>query len=117
MNETRGLEELHIYRILFYQERTRYELYAHNLVVDEGMVGFVGIEDILFDTSMNNIIDPAEERLKTEFANIHCFYVPYHNVIRIDEVKRRGKTKIVDQARKATGNVVYPSAFNPSENP
>ena len=102
----------HIYRIIFYQENKRYDLYARNLVMNENMMGFVGIEGIIFNHTSGTIIDSAEEKLKAEFGDVTCAYIPYHNVVRIDEVKKAGKNRIVDVETVGQSNVVRPQAFN-----
>ncbi len=40
------------------------------------------------------VVDPAEERLQTEFAGVDRTYIPMHSVIRIDEVEKKGTSKI-----------------------
>jgi hypothetical protein len=39
-------------------------------------------------------VDPTEEKLKTEFANVKRTYIPMHSIIRIDEVDKQGKSRI-----------------------
>ena len=36
------------------------------------------------------VLDPAEERIKSEFAGVKRSFLPLHSVIRIDEVKKQG---------------------------
>ena len=42
------------------------------------------------------IVDPAEEKLKSEFSSIKRSFIPVHSVIRIDEVEKEGVCKILD---------------------
>jgi hypothetical protein len=42
------------------------------------------------------IVDPAEEKLKLEFADVKRSYIPMHNLLRIDEVEKEGSGKIRD---------------------
>ena len=42
------------------------------------------------------VVDPGEERLKTEFTGIRKTHVPLHSIIRIDEVESSGVSKIKD---------------------
>jgi hypothetical protein len=41
------------------------------------------------------VVDPSEEKLKTEFADVSRTYIPLQAVIRIDEVAREGANKII----------------------
>ena len=47
------------------------------------------------------MVDPSEERIKSEFENVKRTYLPMHSIIRIDEVEKQGTSKIT----KAEGNV------------
>ena len=40
------------------------------------------------------VLDPGEERIKSEFAGVKRTYLPLHSVLRIDEVKKQGVSKI-----------------------
>jgi hypothetical protein len=42
------------------------------------------------------IVDPAEEKLKSEFANVARSYIPMQAIIRIDEVEKEGEVKVTD---------------------
>ena len=56
------------------------------------------------------MVDPAEEKLKSEFAGVKNVTIPMHSVIRIDEVEKRGQNKIFDL--DANANVTpFPSGF------
>ena len=84
------------FRILFHNNNQIYELYAHQ-VGQSQMAGFIEIGEIIFGEHSKLLIDPAEERLKNEFGNVKHTYVPHYAVIRIDEVDRSGKNRILDQ--------------------
>ena len=60
------------------------------------MGGFIEIGEIIFGEHSKLLIDPAEEKLKTEFANVKHTYIPHFAVIRIDEVDSCGKNRILD---------------------
>lgn len=87
-----------IYRISFFQQGQVYEVYARH-VSQGGMLGFVEIEEILFGERTQLVVDPSEERLRTEFEGVRRFYVPVHSVLRIDQVERQGTARI----RKGSG--------------
>jgi hypothetical protein len=40
------------------------------------------------------VVDPAEERIKGEFDGVKRTYLPLHSILRIDEVKKQGVSKI-----------------------
>jgi hypothetical protein len=40
------------------------------------------------------VVDPSEERIKTEFAGVQRTYIPVHAVLRVDEVEKQGVSKI-----------------------
>lgn len=82
-----------LYRVSFRNQEQVYELYARE-VSHGSMPGFVEIGKLSFGEKSSLLLDPAEEKLKTEFANVERFYVPVHAVIRIDEVSRAGPARI-----------------------
>ncbi len=83
-----------VYRVSFINQGQIYEVYVRQ-VAQSGMHGFVELEGMIFGEKSALVIDPAEERLKAEFAGVKRSYVPMHAVIRIDEVEREGTAKIV----------------------
>lgn len=82
-----------IYRIIFSQGNNIYEVYANNIYQSD-MYGFVEIEELVFGERSQMIVDPTEERLRTEFAGVSRSFIPMHAVIRIDEVEKEGSGKI-----------------------
>ena len=100
-----------LFRIRFEQDESIYEIYAHSLG-QETIFGFLEVSDIVFGETTSLVVDPAEEKLKAEFEDVQCTYIPLHSVLRIDEVKKQGSAKILDQT-KDTNNVVraFPTAL------
>jgi hypothetical protein len=101
-----------LYRVAFINQQQVYELYAKR-VYQADLFGFVVIEDFVFGENSSIVIDPAEEKLKNEFENIKRSYVPMHEIVRIDQVERRGTAKIIplDRDTPSSGKVakfVYP---------
>ncbi len=84
-----------IFRVLFINQNKVYELYARE-VGQASMLGFIEIGDIIFGERSKLLVDPAEEKLKSEFGDVKNTYVPHHSIIRIDEVEKEGKNKIHD---------------------
>jgi hypothetical protein len=82
-----------LYRIQFNSQGQVYELYARE-VSHGAMLGFLEVGKIVFGERSTVVVDPAEEKLKTEFENVERFYVPVHAVIRVDEVSKQGTARI-----------------------
>jgi hypothetical protein len=94
-----------IYRVSFLQQGQVYEVYARQ-VSQGGLLGFIEVEELLFGERSQIVVDPSEERLKTEFDGVRRFFLPLHSVIRIDQVDRQGTARISDPA--ADGQNVAP---------
>ncbi|MYM64664.1 DUF1820 family protein [Pseudomaricurvus sp. HS19] len=84
-----------IYKVIFYNQSQVYELYARNIYQSE-MYGFIEVEEFLFGERTQVIVDPGEEKLKTEFASVTRSYIPMQAIIRIDEVEKEGAVKVTD---------------------
>ena len=84
-----------IYKVIFLNQNQVYEVYAKH-VYQSDMYGFIEIEAFVFGERSQMIVDPAEERLKNEFAAVSRSYIPMHALIRIDEVEKEGVAKISD---------------------
>ena len=52
-------------------------------------------EELVFGERTTVVVDPAEEKIKAEFNDVKRTYLPMHSVLRIDEVKKQGVSKIV----------------------
>tara|TARA_R110002167_G_scaffold355156_2_gene569408 strand:+ start:1293 stop:1622 length:330 start_codon:yes stop_codon:yes gene_type:complete len=96
-------EEKRLYKIIYHDTENVHEIYA-NIINDSSIFGFVEISEIVFEKN-SKIIDPAEERLKDEFANVKTTYIPQQAIIRIDYVTKKGIAKIIDTESKHDSNV------------
>lgn len=94
-----------IFKISFMGQDTTYELYARSVGESE-LFGFLEIEEFVFGETTSLLVDPSEERLKNEFANVKRTYVPMHSVIRIDEVDKEGISKAFET--KGTNVSAFP---------
>ncbi len=92
-------EKKRVYKITFLNEGKVYEIYAKR-VSQGGLFGFVEVEQLLFGQKSSVVLDPSEEKLRTEFGGVQRTYIPLHSVIRIDEVEKRGASKIHDLTDK-----------------
>ncbi len=105
-------EPKHIYRVLFHSQGQVYEVYAHE-VASSDLYGFVEVRDYSFGEKGHVVIDPSEERLRSEFEGVRCSFIPMHAVIRIDEVEKQGTAKITD----GSGDKVMPFPVPMPKNP
>jgi len=96
-----------IYRVSFFQQGQVYEVFARS-VSQQGLLGFVEVEELLFGERSSVVVDPSEERLKSEFDGVRRFYVPLHSVIRIDEVDRQGSGRIVTPEKGSENVTPFP---------
>lgn len=93
-----------IYKIIFHNQGEIFEVYAQG-VSHGSMFGFVEVEGLLFGERSQVVVDPSEERLKTEFKGVQRVFVPMHSVVRIDEVEKEGVSRITKQEETSEGNI------------
>ena len=82
-----------IYKIVFMQLGEVYEIYAKSIYQSD-MYGFIEIEDYIFDQNSQIVVDTSEEKLKNEFKGVQRSYIPMSCILRIDEVDKKGVSKI-----------------------
>ena len=105
----------HIFKVLFVNQGKVYEIYARK-VGQGGMFGFVEVEELVFGERSTVVLDPAEERIKSEFEGVKRTYLPLHSVLRIDEVKKQGVSKI--SALEGSNVSPFPmSMYSPAGDP
>jgi hypothetical protein len=78
---------------MFVHQGKIYEVYARK-VSHGSLFGFVEIEELVFGERSSVVLDPGEERIKSEFEGVKRSYLPMHSVLRIDEVRKQGVSKI-----------------------
>ena len=83
----------HIYKVIFVNQGKIYEIYARS-VTQGTLFGFIEVERLVFGERTTVVLDPAEERIKTEFAGVRRTYLPMHSILRIDEVEKQGVSKV-----------------------
>lgn len=102
-----------LYKIQFLNQGEIYVVYAKN-VAQSNLFGFIEIEEFVFDKKTEMVIDPGEERLKSEFNGVKRSYIPMQAILRIDEVSVQGTAKIIKEnsqnnVRPFPGQVCVPS--------
>jgi hypothetical protein len=107
-----------IYKIIFLNQNKIYEIYAKYVSSDLEMYGFIEVGDIIFNNNSGIVVDPSEEKLKSEFAGVKKTFIPMHAIYRIDEVDKEGISKISEQVGGSVSNVhQFPNlAFTPDSN-
>lgn len=83
-----------IYKVIFLNHGHLYEIYAKD-IRQSALQGFIEVAALVFD-EQQLVQDEAEERLKTEFAEVIRSFIPLHAMVRIDEVNKKGVAKIID---------------------
>ena len=101
----------HIFKIMFVNQGKVYEVYARK--VGQGrLFGFIEVEELVFGERSTVVLDPGEERIKSEFAGVKVTMLPMHSILRIDEVKKQGVSKI--SALEGGSNVAqFPTGLFP----
>ena len=105
----------HIFKVQFVNQGKVYEIYARN-VSHGGLFGFIEVEELVFGERSTVVVDPGEEKIKAEFEGVKRTYLPLHAVLRVDEVRKQGVSKI---SNFEGGNVtpfpvpVFPAGADP----
>ena len=87
------MSQNNLYRVVFMSQGQVYEIYARE-VGHGDMFGFIEVEQLVFGERSSVVVDPSEEKIKSEFENVKRTYLPMHSIIRIDEVDKQGASKI-----------------------
>ena len=105
----------HIFKIMFVNQGKVYEVYARK--VGQGrLFGFIEVEELVFGERSTVVLDPGEERIKSEFNGVKCTMLPMHSILRIDEVKKQGVSKI--SALEGSNVSAFPmSMYTPANDP
>ena len=101
-----------IFKVIFVNQGQVYEIYA-KAIYQSDLWGFLEVEEFVFGKRTQMVIDPSEEKLKSQFEGVIRSYIPMHAIVRIDEVERLGVARISE----ATGNNVmsFPLSVPPKE--
>ena len=83
----------HIFKVIFHSQGKVFEIYARK-VGHGAMFGFIEVEELIFGEKSSVVVDPSEEKIQTEFAGVKRTYLPLHSIIRIDEVRKSGVSKV-----------------------
>jgi hypothetical protein len=92
---------------MFVNQGKVYEVYARKVTHGE-LFGFIEVEELVFGERSSVVLDPSEERIKGEFAGVKRTFLPMHSVLRIDEVKKQGVSKITALEGAAANVTQFP---------
>lgn len=101
-----------VYRIIFHNQGNVYELYARE-VSQSSLYAFVEVGGIIFGERSKVLVDPSEEQLKAKFSGVKRTYIPLHAVVRIDEVEKEGKNKILGTSSESGNVTPFPMPMTP----
>lgn len=96
-----------IYRVIFTQNETPYEIYAKYLT-EESLMGFIEVEELIFhDAKSTVLVDPTEEKMRAEFKGVKRSYIPMHTILRIDELVKEDAARIRPADKMKKDNVSH----------
>jgi len=96
-----------VFKVIFHNQGKIYELHAHQ-VSQADLWGFIEIGEIIFGERTAILVDPGEEKLKSEFSSVKRTYIPMHAIIRVDEVEKEGANKIMPIGEKGSNVTPFP---------
>lgn len=108
------MSDKHIYKVQFVNRDEVYEVYVKS-VYQGDMYGFVVLEGFVFGEKSAIVVDPTEDKLRTEFDGVDCSFVPMHEIIRIDRVLKRGTAKIISKDDSGAGKSKVASLYAPEK--
>ena len=96
------------YRVTFTNEQTDdnelFQVCARHVSTSD-LYGLVELSEFIFPDSQI-VYNPGEERIKREFENVKRTWIPYHSIVRIDEVPDSTESEIkvvsLDSVRPAS---------------
>lgn len=83
----------HIFKVIFANQGKVYEIYARK-VTHGSLFGFIEVEELVFGERSTVVVDPVEEKVRAEFDGVRRTYLPMHSVLRVDEVRQQGVSKV-----------------------
>lgn len=85
-----------LFRVAFLSHGKVYEIFCTG-VVSSDLWGFIEISGLVFDDAGAVVVDPTEEKLRDEFADVDVLHVPIQSVLRVEQVKKKGQSLIRDR--------------------
>jgi hypothetical protein len=107
----------HIFKVMFVLQGKVWEVYARKVSHGGALFGFVEVEDIIFGERSSVVLDPTEEKIKAEFQGVKRTFLPMHAVLRIDEVRKQGVSKITTFEGGNVAQFPMPTLLPPGSGP
>ncbi len=85
-----------MFKITFLNHGKVYELFCNKVRSSDLSYGFIEVAELVFEGDETLVIDPTEERMREEFADVETMHIPAHSVVRVEKVKKRGACVIRD---------------------
>lgn len=98
-----------LYRVAFLNHGKVYELFCTG-VCTSNLLGFVEVSGLQFEEKDSLVIDPTEEKMRDEFDGVEVLHLPMHNVLRVEQVRKKGQAVIRD---RESGEKVTPFPIQP----
>jgi hypothetical protein len=102
----------HIFKVVFVNQGKVYEIYARK-VHHGSLFGFLEVEELVFGERSAVVVDPTEEKIRSEFEGVKRTYLPIHSVVRVDEVRKQGVSKISNF--EGSNVAQFPVIFSPGD--
>ncbi len=102
----------HIFKVVFVNQGKVYEIYARK-VHHGSLFGFLEVEELVFGERSAVVVDPTEEKIRAEFEGVKRTYLPIHSVMRVDEVRKQGVSKISNF--EGSNVAQFPVMFSPGD--
>lgn len=103
-----------LYRVTYLNMEAVYEIYVRKLY-ESHLFGFLEAEEFVFGETSSLVVDPTQERLKTEFKDVTRTFIPIQSIIRIDEVAKEGIAKIRDKSGDSNKVSMFPIPNKPRD--
>jgi hypothetical protein len=106
------MSDKYLYKVTFFNQDQVYEIYVKH-VYQGDLYGFVIVEDFVFGEKSAIVVDPSEEKLRNEFEGVSQSFIPIHEIIRIDQVEKRGAAKIIAGNKSSSGSSKVSKIYQP----
>ena len=80
------------YKVSFARDNELYQICARQVHSSE-LFGLIEIADFIFPRN-RLVYNPGEERIRREFSGIRKTWIPYHTIVRIDEVLETTESEV-----------------------
>lgn len=107
------MSQANVFHVRFVEQDKVYDIYAKQ-VQQSHLHGFIEVSDFVFSASSELVVDPSEERLRSELSEVQRLFVPTFSLTRLAQVKCKGVAKIKPLNTKDQGNITrFPGAMMP----